>query len=759
MKCRHECVTSWGLTFGFIVLFMSCFFPVQTVHAETVIVDHGKSTFTVVMPAISPQSLQNAAAELQKDIQISTNANLRIVTDDQTVKGPFISLGLTKQAKAAGLGTEGMDDEEYRILTRTGNIYIWGIDTPDGKWDRLGGVSNGTANGIYVFLEKYLNVRWLMPGDIGRDIPRNDTFAVNDLDENATPLFVWRNMPHISYTKSDPLPGNYLVLVNQWAAHQRVDTYEVNHSAMRFGNEDFNHNWTKTVPANLFEEHPEWFAMRSGKRRPPTGRYMLETTNQELVRYFAEKAISALKASDRPRSYSLSPSDKSSWSRSPESMALYDPVPPGRERPSVSPLILKWYHDVAEIVQKEYPQGRLAGYLYGDYLFPPVNSSMKFPDNFTPVIAPSIDYGYRLFRDDVQEQFASIMSSWAKVAPQYWFYYDLPNQLYTDDTNGEKSFTGNTANVTPAAPEILNLIFHQMVKSHIRGAMIYADPTWSNSALANYIIAKMMWDPTLDAYELQREWLYRAYGDKAGEKMELFYNKLDSIFKEGYSKDHSLGSHLNQTILRDVYAAHYAELETLFLDALRQPMTPTQKKRLGMIEDNLILLQWRLRNARLWKEGQPSQLYRTDQQIADILEAKHDEIDYFPGVIPRPKSKEVILLEKQKIQQIQLTPDQPAQILSFNADSSSVLPKENIYRISVTEDSKVHVLPVSVDHASTFATYVVFNSQKETVTSGLLVKDRPIEFAARAGQAYYLYVTARNGIGYQLSLRAHPNRH
>src|SRR5690606_26139892 len=130
----------------------------------------------------------------------------------------------------------------------------------------------------------------------------------------------------------------------------------------------FTHNWEDTVPAKLYNEHPEWFAMdNNGKRpKPPERVYKLETTNPELVRYFADKAIAALKADPHKTSYSLSPSDGLGWSLSPESKALYDPAPPGRPRPSVTPLVLKFYRDVAAIVEKEYPQGKVGGFLYQD---------------------------------------------------------------------------------------------------------------------------------------------------------------------------------------------------------------------------------------------------------------------------------------------------------------------------------------------------------------------------------------------------------
>jgi hypothetical protein len=112
----------------------------------------------------------------------------------------------------------------------------------------------------------------------------------------------------------------------------------------------------------------------------------LESTNPELVKYFAERAVAALKANPQMNTYSLSPSDGRGWSESPESKAFYDPSPPDSKYPSITPLILKWYRDVSDIVAQEYPQGKLAGYIYTDFSRPPQKGGMTLPENFIPVI-------------------------------------------------------------------------------------------------------------------------------------------------------------------------------------------------------------------------------------------------------------------------------------------------------------------------------------------------------------------------------------
>src|SRR5699024_1588744 len=155
------------------------------------IVSQGKSTFSILIPVDAPISVQHAAQELQKDIELATDAELPVQKDTAKITSSFISLGSTRQAKIAGISSKNMSVESFHIMTKEGNLYINGPDThgnewpppsqevaqylsyiPDtinGDWTKNNGVSDCTANGVYTFLEDYLDVRWLMPGEIGRD--------------------------------------------------------------------------------------------------------------------------------------------------------------------------------------------------------------------------------------------------------------------------------------------------------------------------------------------------------------------------------------------------------------------------------------------------------------------------------------------------------------------------------------------------------------------------------------------------------------
>src|SRR5699024_3993765 len=109
------------------------------------------------------------------------------------------------------------------------------------------------------------------------------------------------------------------------------------------------------------------------------------------------------------------------------------------------------------------------------------------------------------------QKFEYVFSQWAKIVPSKWFYFDLPYQIISNQASGL---------VAPPAADILNFVFPRLLKYHIKGAHFYGNTSWSMAALTNYIDAKMLWNPRLNANDIKHDWLINAYGKQAGMVME-----------------------------------------------------------------------------------------------------------------------------------------------------------------------------------------------------------------------------------------------
>jgi hypothetical protein len=376
-----------------IVTAASCAAPVKLVAGEG-------TTFVIYVDADAPPSVAWAAATLQHCMYRAAKAKLAIV-DEPTE--PMICLGDNASARAAGVDVSGMPLEGFRILTAGGSIYIAGPDTADGEKTPQGGTSNGTANGVYTFLEEFVGVRWLDPSEHGDYVPTTADITIPETDISDAPFFLNRRLPYTQERRPE---------TKQWHARQKLGlSLYLNHG----------HNWRRPVPAELFDEHPDWFPERGGKRVRPAGRYKLCVTSPGLINHFAQQAIAHFDANPSSTCYSLSPSDSAGYCECAKCSALYETDPNGKL--SVTPAILNFYNEVGKIVGQKYPDKVLAGYVYAAYVFPP-HEPIPLQPNVFLVWAPSFDYGFTLHRPELREQWEGLLAQWTETTDNI-AYYDL----------------------------------------------------------------------------------------------------------------------------------------------------------------------------------------------------------------------------------------------------------------------------------------------------------------------------------------------
>ncbi|HOQ29007.1 MAG TPA: hypothetical protein PLH36_09720, partial [Armatimonadota bacterium] len=116
------------------------------------LVVEGRSQYAIYHAPDAPDTVKMAATELRDYIRQATGASLPI---SQQPREPMLSLGANAAARAAGLSTQGIPLEGFRIVTRGRNLFILGPDTAEGERTPEGGTSAGTRNGVYAFLEEY----------------------------------------------------------------------------------------------------------------------------------------------------------------------------------------------------------------------------------------------------------------------------------------------------------------------------------------------------------------------------------------------------------------------------------------------------------------------------------------------------------------------------------------------------------------------------------------------------------------------------
>ena len=140
------------------------------------IVKDGKATSCIVIPQEPQPSVLVAAEELVYHINKATNNKLQVYNEDKipaTAPKMRIYLGDCKINKKLNIDTKKLKPAEFLIRSTKDYLVIAGRDRNTGpvgsSWHSTW---HGTLWGVYEFLEKEMNVRWLWPGEIGEFIPK-----------------------------------------------------------------------------------------------------------------------------------------------------------------------------------------------------------------------------------------------------------------------------------------------------------------------------------------------------------------------------------------------------------------------------------------------------------------------------------------------------------------------------------------------------------------------------------------------------------
>ena len=220
----------------------------------------------VIAPDAQP-AVRFAAKELSGLLSGVFGSSMR-TANAPTPGKTHIFLGANAWAKEAGVLTNGLSRDSFRIKCNGNDVYVLGRDDlvadPElsmkcGVWSQH--YERATLFGVYEFLERWAGVRMYFPGELGTVIPRLRSFEVPDgLDETVSPAFSVRR--YSTYTDGEYFEGPKLFKVNP----------AKNLNALRLRME------TQWIPCShgqkymrlldrFGESHPEYFVLQNGKRR------------------------------------------------------------------------------------------------------------------------------------------------------------------------------------------------------------------------------------------------------------------------------------------------------------------------------------------------------------------------------------------------------------------------------------------------------------------------------------------------------------
>ena len=203
------------------------------------IVEKGKCHASIVIPNTASEQLRNAARLLSEHIRQSTGARVPIGVHGASFQKSRIAihLGMSPYVERLNLPMNEIDEDGFFItFSDEQNIIICGLT----DW--------GTEFGVYEFLERYVGVRWLLPGPDGEHVPEHLTLQLAIKEVKEEPAFFSRHL--------FGLRGQAQC---NWARRNRLH-----------GRIEFHHNLFALFPPGRYTKtHPEFFPVLDKKRYLP----------------------------------------------------------------------------------------------------------------------------------------------------------------------------------------------------------------------------------------------------------------------------------------------------------------------------------------------------------------------------------------------------------------------------------------------------------------------------------------------------------
>ena len=507
------------------------------------IVADGEPRAVIVIPRDAGDQTKEAAELLARYVRASSNAQLAIVTEaNRHVGGKPVGIYLGSCACLTELGidTSGLDGDGFVIRgIAPGHIVIAG-PTP-----------YGTEFGVCEFLERYVGVRWLLPGDDGDDVPLKPSIDVPAQQVRQEPAFFSRL-----------LSGLHGDAQATWARRNRMH-----------GRVSFHHNLVRLFPPETYTKtHPHFFPIREGTRYlPPTNNThawqpcfaaegIVDEAVKNICRYFDEHPDVS--------SYSLGVNDSGGHCECRKCQA----EDTGRNNflglRDVSDRYFRWCNEVIAGVLERHPDKFFGCLAYSHVAQPPSRVELH------PRMVPYMTYDRMKWIDpELRAEGHRMTERWQKTSPTlawYDYIYGTPYCL----------------------PRVW---FHHMAEYYrfgrahgVRALYAEAYPNWGEGPKL-YISLKLQWNPQLDVDELLDEWYVRAVGADAAPDLAAYYAHWEEFWTRRILKSkwfRKTGQYLNfggADYLADVTADEIAQSRSRLERVVRKADTPRQKARAELL--------------------------------------------------------------------------------------------------------------------------------------------------------------------------------
>lgn len=251
------------------LILMLCFLMNNSVSAQLKLADKGKSDYKIVISSKANEVEKKSATVLKNYFFEITNVPIPIITDDALPSASEICIGKTNRK----LLSEKLSEDGFLIKTVNKRLFIYG------------NADKSVLYGVYHFLDQYLGCR-KFTSTISY-IPKQQTIIIPQLHDVQNPVFSFRQVYY---------PGQYDEEFQDWHKLKLLDN--------EWGL--WGHTFDKLLsPVVYFKDHPEYFALVNGERKPT----QLCLSNLDVYAIVVENLANYIKEDPEKKIWSVSQND------------------------------------------------------------------------------------------------------------------------------------------------------------------------------------------------------------------------------------------------------------------------------------------------------------------------------------------------------------------------------------------------------------------------------------------------------------------
>jgi hypothetical protein len=479
-----------------------------------------KAILTATVALIPFSSILNAAVLTRSGkanavvIAPSANTELEKIALDDFVQYVARSSGATLNT-VSGRAEVPTDQSVVELRVIDGNLpadpklsrhaFLYRV-SPQGL-TILGADPRGLANGVHWFLRTRLGVRWYMPTELGEEVPRHPTIALETEERVIRPEFEWLRF----------VDGEELM----WGVRHGEDALDTDFR----DHWHFQKNWAFFLPATeqTVRDHPEWFAREEGQLPHTEELEELNVcvSNPDVLRTFVERAKEEFTDHPHRVMLSLEANDSPQYCRCTGCQSLKSSL--GAEA-TQSDLFLNFCNQVAGGVKQTH-SNKLFGFYaygsYGDHTYPPRHVK---PDAALAVLMTRSKYHDSVcYRHSLTDPRCQNNAAWRENFEKWTGLLDHV---------GVYDFW---ANYHWYGPEPLNRLVEDIPYWKSRGVRYVASETgynWATMAPYYYVTARLLQDTSLKDGDLLDEFCAGMYGP-ASQPMRRYWQGWIDAFAGG----------------------------------------------------------------------------------------------------------------------------------------------------------------------------------------------------------------------------------